>query len=162
MTEQRQGAVKVSDLVDALQLRSDEIQYFVDRETGQVVFFTEEAAGYAKRDPESDLPDWMRVEVALAVQVEEQPERYVDLPSSWDVNEYGMMRDFALSRGERECDALSSAIQGRGAFRRFKDTAARLNLLDAWYRYVDQAYRQFAIDWLDAEGIAYLSEDQSD
>jgi hypothetical protein len=59
--------------------------------------------------------------------------------------------------GERSdpgrADQLLIAIDGRGAFRRFKDTIARWpDELERWYRFSDERCRGRAREWLAASG----------
>ena len=42
---------------------------------------------------------------------------------------------------------ILSALNGKGAFRRFKDTATRLNVEEKWYEYKDEALIKIASDW---------------
>lgn len=42
---------------------------------------------------------------------------------------------------------------GRGAFRRFKDAAHRLGVIDAWYAYRDNVARKLMLDWARVHGI---------
>lgn len=52
-------------------------------------------------------------------------------------------------------DRLGRAIQGRGAFRRFKDVLADSpDLLERWYGFSDERHRGRARAWLAAEGYA--------
>jgi len=54
---------------------------------------------------------------------------------------------------DRIADRLARAIQGRGAFRRFKDALASWpELLDRWYGFTDDRHRGRARAWLAAEG----------
>ena len=54
-------------------------------------------------------------------------------------------------------DRLGIAIQGRGAFRRFKDTLARWPAeLDRWYGFSDDRQRGRARAWLAVEGYRPL------
>ena len=51
-------------------------------------------------------------------------------------------------------DRLWHAIQGRGAFRRFKDTLARYPALEErWYEFKAAQIEQRMRDWLDAHDI---------
>jgi hypothetical protein len=56
-------------------------------------------------------------------------------------------------------DALDRAIEGRGAFRRFKDEVGRSGLLDRWYPYSDDRQRGRAREWLAAEDIRVAVRD---
>src|SRR5207302_11230480 len=66
----------------------------------------------------------------------------------------------------RAADLLSRAIEGRGAFRRFKDTLFECpELREAWFRFHDVRLRRRAIEWLqdaslvdDAAADAALAE----
>ena len=42
---------------------------------------------------------------------------------------------------------LVRAIKGRGAFRRFKDTAIDVGAIDDWYEFRDNCYKSRAEDW---------------
>jgi hypothetical protein len=71
------------------------------------------------------------------------------------------MRRFADSWSvDAERDQLLNALHGSGAFRHFKDTAHRLGIIDQWYRFRNEALEEIAIDFLDANEIAYTREPQ--
>ena len=69
--------------------------------------------------------------------------RLIPLPDRFEINEYHMMEAFAYDRNER----LVRAIQGRGAFRHFKNTAEDIGLIDDWYEFRDNCYKSRAEDW---------------
>ena len=68
----------------------------------------------------------------------------------WDIDEYGMMADFADRHHPSE---LHSAISGRGAFRRFKDVVRRMGLEQEWYQFRDAEYKRVAQEWCEDCGI---------
>ena len=47
-------------------------------------------------------------------------------------------------------------IQGRGAFRRFKDKLYDLNLEKQWYQYRDEAYEKIARQWCERHKIDFV------
>ena len=67
-----------------------------------------------------------------------------------DIDEYGMMADFADRHHPSE---LHSAISGRGAFRRFKDAVRRMGLEQEWYQFRDAEYKRVAQEWCEDCGI---------
>jgi len=73
--------------------------------------------------------------------------------------EYRIMEDFVESlppgRAQQE---PSSAIRGRGAFRRFKSGVYYHHLEQQWYDYRDQAYREIAIRWCQDQEFEYMEE----
>jgi len=84
-------------------------------------------------------------------------ENYEELPDKFVINEYEIMENFCGSvQNKRISDALYSAIRGRGAFRRFKDTIIRFGVEKDWYRFREEAFRYIAIRWCDDNEIRYL------
>lgn len=59
---------------------------------------------------------------------------------------------YELLAGKNQ-DVLAGAIQGRGAFRRFKDKLYDLNLEKQWYQYRDEAYKILARQWSERHKI---------
>jgi hypothetical protein len=65
------------------------------------------------------------------------------------------MEEFIISvRDARLQGRLEVAIQGRGAFRRFKDVlAGHPQERERWFAFKDQQLRQRALEWLAEQGI---------
>ena len=69
------------------------------------------------------------------------------------------MSDFCDSLPEGTVqEALYRAIEGRGAFRRFKDAILSLGVADDWYTYRDGRFKVIAIDWCKAHSLAYTDD----
>lgn len=84
---------------------------------------------------------------------------YLKLPSRFDIHEYEIMERFCLSIPNGKArDALLRKIRGSGAFRRFKDTIYQYGIENDWFKYRDEAYKEFAIAWLESEGITYADD----
>jgi predicted nucleotidyltransferase len=68
---------------------------------------------------------------------------------------YGDMEDFVERvRDPRARDLLGRAIEGRGAFRRFKDTLLEFpELREAWFAFHDARMERRALHWLAGEGL---------
>ena len=67
-------------------------------------------------------------------------EDYISLPENFEINEYQMIEEFILNLPAGNSQkVLAHAIQGKGAFRRFKDKLYDLNLEKHWYQYRDEA-----------------------
>jgi len=70
-----------------------------------------------------------------------------------------MMQRFAAGLDDPDSrDVVLQALRGRGAFRVFKDTVHRLGLADGWYAHRDNAYREVARAWCEANGVAHDGE----
>ncbi|MBQ8087348.1 MAG: hypothetical protein IJ234_02880 [Clostridia bacterium] len=83
------------------------------------------------------------------------PERFIPLPDKRQIHTYGIMEAFAedAQLTARERDALHAALQGSGPFKRFRDTARKLGLEEAWLQFRDDTFAQIARDWCAQNGI---------
>ncbi len=128
---------------------------YIHRTTGELVHLTDEDRSAADCDDLSELPEWQREAAELARRVLDSDE-FVRLPERSDLNEYRLMEEFihALPEGKAARE-LADAIEGRGAFRRFKDRAYHHGLLEAWYAHLQRAWEDYAADFLDEHGIPY-------
>jgi hypothetical protein len=72
---------------------------------------------------------------------------------------YGDMEDFVERvRDPRARELLTRAIEGRGAFRRFKDTLLEFpELREAWFAFHDARMERRALEWLAATGLVDAS-----
>lgn len=147
---------RLRDLVDAMQFQSQESDAFLDKKTGSIVVITDELRLMMEQEGELDhAPEWQREMIQDARAIENDTEgRFILLPSQEEIHEYGIMEDFidTLSSGP-QIDTLQRAIQGRGAFRRFKDTLLRFGIAESWYRFRDEAMGQIALAWCEEHGI---------
>ena len=149
------AVVSLRDVVEALDLQSDELQSYLDPETGEIVTFSDEEASMAESDDWEDAPEWMK-ELLPKVKRALDDDRMLELPDRVHIDEWRMMQDFALEEEHCRCRAeLTSAVHGEGAFRRFKDAIRRLGLEAAWYKYREAAFEQVAREWLEENGIQY-------
>jgi len=151
--------VKLSDVVDQMDMLSDEASTYLNRLTGEFVFVTEESKRAAE-DPDEwdDLPDWQSEEMPEIKEALES-EDYLVLPGKYEIHEWSIMERFAQSVADEEaCDELLTALHGSGAFRYFKDTVHRLGIEQDWYRFRDEAFREIAREWLRAHDIPFIEE----
>lgn len=134
-------------------MQADEMHSYLQRATGRVLTITDEAFAAAENDDD----EWVtpeELEEARAVLANEG--EYLALPDRFEINEYRMMERFARNlTDEGERDATLNALNGRGAFRYFKDTVHQLGLAKAWYAFRDEAYRGVARRWCEENGIEY-------
>ncbi|MBI5473212.1 MAG: hypothetical protein HY961_12785 [Ignavibacteriae bacterium] len=155
--------VDLEELAEQIQMQSDNMAAYLHKPTGELVCVSDEVLMAAEEDEsDDDLEDWEREDLELAKRIIETDE-YLQLPSKWDVHEYGMMEDFCGSaEDERMRQTLLNSIQGKGAFHRFKENAIRFGLIDEWYEFRDEAYQSFAKKWCEGHDIPYtLKQEKS-
>lgn len=100
------------------------------------------------------VTDAFEVGEDAAVDIEEDPDRWLYVPCLGSRDGWRDMADFC----ERVTDArtrqrLERALEGRGAFRRFKDAAHEAGYLNRWYVFSAERGRGRARAWLANQGI---------
>ncbi|MCQ1528301.1 UPF0158 family protein [Lutispora saccharofermentans] len=153
--------IKIKDLVDEMQMQFDEYKMYLNKETCEIVTASTENLSIAEESEEADdflqYPDWQREAIRDALDIILNWNKYVELPDKWEINEYSIMERFCSSiENDRISDALFTAIRGRGAFRRFKDTLYRYGIEQDWYSFYEKALKEIAIDWCQHNNIDYI------
>ncbi len=129
---------------------------FCHCETGEVIELTEDIGSYMDGDiSEEELPSCDIVKLTQVKDIEQNPKAYIRLPYDGLWDEYEIMSDFASLLPYPYSDKLDDALGGKGVFRRFKDTIARLNLKEQWYAYRDSRIRQETREWCEAVGVRW-------
>src|ERR1700693_2424503 len=143
------ATARLNDIVEALEIQFDESSSFLNRDTGQVETVSKELLSEAEEpgDEELDLPEWQQQEWELAKQIVAS-DRFLKLPSKFDIHEWAIMEDFSQSvKSERTHADLLHAIHGAGAFRNFKYIIRRDGIEKSWFAFRTKALREIGIDW---------------
>ena len=126
--------IDLSQLSHALEDHSYEHDWYIDRASGEILL-------------RSDYLD---------DEIEDVEGRdLVAIDAMWSDESYQDLVDFATRvRDPRARDRLLRAIEGRGAFRRFKDTLFEFpDLRKDWFAFHDARMERRAIEWLQDEGL---------
>jgi hypothetical protein len=150
--------VRLKDIVDELEIQSEESRSLLNIKTGEILIVTSEDLRAAEdEEPFDHLPEWEQENRIVIIDVVENFENYIELPTKYEVNEYDIMEDFCLTVSDpRKQDSLLRAIRGKGAFRRFKDKIIDFEIEDQWYSYRDERFKQIAIEWCKDNNISYI------
>jgi hypothetical protein len=143
--------VPIEEIVEGLELQSDEMHSYLHRPTGRVVFVSDDALAAADDGDEELVSD---EELATARAILAAEDEYLALPDRFEIDEYRMMERFGESLTDGR-DVVLTALRGRGAFRYFKDTVHRLGLANKWYAYRDECYTAIAREWCAANGVEF-------
>ncbi len=149
--------VKLDDIIEALEVQTDESNTYLDKRTGEVVLINDYEMRAAEDDkPIEDFPDWEQELIIIAKEIIAETGDFIHLPSKFDVNEYRIMDDFCWSiEDEKTREILCSSIKGSGAFHRFKDAIHIYGIENDWYKYRIDAFKQIAIEWCEENGIEF-------
>lgn len=104
-----------------------------------------------------NLAEWEQDEIKQAEDIISRWRDMLPFPSKRELGEYEMMEEFSEGFPDDHIrDYLSIAIDGSGAFRRFKNSIRRLDIEEQWYAYKNQAMLEFARKWCEENNIQYL------
>ena len=139
--------VKLSLVMEAIEMADDNSTAYYDLEKQELIWYTEDF-GY-QQDEDDEVIEKM-IEEGWRT-------RFFKLPDKFDINEYRFMEDFIYDEipAGAICDQFEAAIRGRGAFRRFRNLAERLGIIDEWYDYKEKAQKKLAIEWCEENGFNY-------
>jgi GAF domain-containing protein len=157
---------KLSEIVDFLDVPGDGIDAYFNKKTGKTIIVTEEDRSEYE---DSDILDKEGSAEGILDETDNiaddardfflHEDDYLELPSRFDIDEYGIMADFIASLENRgQVNQLHRAIQGSGAFRRFKDLIRELGVDEQWLAFRRAAFKEIAIEWCEENGIAYLDD----
>ncbi|MDI6807255.1 MAG: UPF0158 family protein [Candidatus Aenigmarchaeota archaeon] len=126
--------IDMDELIFALQTHFESLTSYLDLKTGKVLTFGEE---------EEELIEKIEKNV---------PERYVyiePIPSSIS---YGWMEEFIeMVEDENLREKLEIAIDGPGAFRRFKNVLLGYpEVRERWFEFERKKLEEYAKDWLES------------
>lgn len=180
MTEKRRLKVNMDDLTAVFELHFDEIQSYLDLQTGEVLQVNDETrrllemlyaelyTGEGERGmpletllaQHPEIEDWEKQALLEADRVEQGYGESIVAVDPESYEDYDDMESFVYTVTDpRLANELEYAIRGRGAFRRFKDILARHPQVEAaWYAFKDARIRARVRDWLEAYGIEPVIE----
>lgn len=126
--------INLDELCEAMENSSYENEYYLDLETGEILFLSE----YMDDEETGDLKD----------KIEEESDRYKRIPKAESHEGYEDIVDFiATVKDERLAELLEVAINGKGAFRRFKDVLLNYpKERERWFQFKDDRIQEKALE----------------
>ena len=172
----RKVKVDMSELALAFETDFPEASSLLNVETGEVLMVTDEVreaideffeetdikegedpkAKFEEWLKEYHCPEWQRDSIREAYLVEtDSGERFIQMPTQESRDGYRDMAEFAEAVGDRHLqELLSVALNGKGAFRRFKDVLADYpDTRKQWFEFSEQKVKERILEWLESEEI---------
>lgn len=130
--------VNWQDVEIAFERNVHELSSYIDKQTGDVHFVMAD-------EPDSE---------ALARQIEDEPDRYVEIEPASSKAQYSWMEQFvATLEDDYLKQRLQVAIDGKGAFRRFKDVLLAFPVArERWFNFKSAHLRYLIQQWFDDVG----------
>ena len=171
--------VKLSRIVDGLEgAMVEDWSFYLDKETGETFELDDGLASLLESIEDSLKEEGMTIESACAL-ILEDPTHYsfcdfmsdeeaidyvigllghelIEIEALPSYEQYELMEDFIETLSdEHEKQLLYVAIDGKGAFRRFKDVAFSIDKLQHYYHYKDKAVFEAAREWCKDHDIEF-------
>lgn len=129
--------VNLKEIVEGLTMVDDSTIVYFDRDKNVVDYV---------------FTDWIDEELDETI-----PENIIHLPSRYEIDEYRMMEDFiySLPDGDKKV-MLWDAINGRGAFRNFKNLIRHFDIQEHWYDFQYKEYAKVAKRWCRENNLEYF------
>ncbi|MFE7064285.1 UPF0158 family protein [Sutcliffiella sp. NPDC057660] len=145
-------------LVDEMDCQIENYFTVVNKQTGEFFSISGDILRLVEEDEIilENHPDWEQDMIRQGIDILENEMNYVQIPSRFDINEYDIMEEFSLNiEPQKISNTLSRAIEGRGAFRRFKDKILELEIDEEWYKFKKNRLKKIAKKWCQMNGIDY-------
>jgi hypothetical protein len=157
---------KLSDLLLDLDMGDmTEYETYFDRNTNKIVSVESTMLSSVEEGDEEFLEDLdeddEQLQIARAIS-NDDGSRFIAPPDKFDFNEYRLMERFIGSLDdEKAANQLYRAIDGRGAFRYFRDTLQDLGIKEKWYRFRNDAMKRFVIEWAEMNNVPFEDDARS-
>jgi hypothetical protein len=152
----KKATVKLDDLINEIEMQMDETFTYINTQTGEVVTITREEWRAAEdEEPLENYPDWQRENIEQAIKIlEDEDGAYLDFTLRNEYHEYEIVEEFIGTLSEAEVrEELFGAIQGRGAFRRFKDGIREHDVEKQWYEFKEKKIKELVIEWCEENNL---------
>ena len=147
MGKMRKVEVDISELIDAFTNSRIENEYYLDAASGELLHISDE---------------WMDSEEVDKIyeQIEQEPDRYVAIPADGPQNGYRDMRAFAEAvENENLREKLQIALEGEGAFRRFKNVLLEYpEKREEWFKFKEERTKSRIADWAEGNRIELVEK----
>ncbi len=146
MKKKKALKIGLDELCSAMEDSSYEHEYYLDLETGKILLISD----YMDDEEIGKLKD----------QIDEDSDRYERIPEAESHQGYEDMVDFiATVKDERLAELLEVAINGKGAFRRFKDVLLNYpEERERWFHFRDDRAQERALEWLSDIEVSLIEE----
>ena len=146
MEKKKTLKIGLDELYDAMENSSYEVEYYLDLKTGEILFVSQ------------GMDD--AVTGKLKIQIGEELDRYELIPKAESYEGYRDMQAFiATVEDDHLSELLEVAINGKGAFRRFKDVLLNYpEERERWFQFKDDRMKERALEWLDDIDVTLVEE----
>jgi len=154
------AAVHLSDVVERLRTHEHWTTFYFDRKTGEIIPITDTEFHLAEKPFLVECqPDGKPDVKQIARAVLDGNERYVQMPSSFDIDDYSIMERFCFSvEDERISRALSESLGGFPGRKLFELAINQHGVIEEWHGYLRLELRSIARQWCERNDIDFMDD----
>lgn len=142
--------INLEDIVNELELISDDGISFLNKTTGQFFHFSSKEMEYAENgiDINRSLPEWQIKKINNVREIFKS-NNYVKLPTKNEINEHGLMINFLRNNPNQNLikEVVNLEQDNNVNYWQLRKVILQFNIGDEWYRYKREAFQKIAIDW---------------
>ena len=141
----RKVKANLSELIDAFNNCQIGYEYYLDTKTGELLLVSDEFMDTNETEE-------------IYERLDSEPERYLNIPTESSREGYQNMVAFTESlEDENLKEKLWIALNGRGAFRRFKDVLlSHPEKREEWFKFQDERLEKCVMEWLEENEIELI------
>jgi hypothetical protein len=145
--------INIDEIAEAMDMTFDESAYYLDLETGRLLLISSELF-----DEDEDSPwfsDGEKELLAIAREIDAGSDRYALVPDVDPSEGFEHMERFARTVTDPKLsEHLEIALDGRGAFRRFRNVLANHpEERERWFAFKNERMAERAREWLSEIGV---------
>lgn len=134
-----------------------DMNFYLDKESGKVIIIDVNILrGLEDGETMEDLPDWQREQVKIAEEILwSSSDSYIRIPEKPSYEGYDLMVEFAEGvEDESLREKLAIALDGKGAFRRFKNVLVSYpKYREEWFEFKQRRMNEEVTERLNSIGI---------
>ncbi len=145
--------INIDEIAEAMDMTFDESAYYLDLETGQLLPIPSEP--FDDDEDSSWLSDEEKDLLSIAREIDAGSDRYARVPDVDASEGYEDMERFTCTVTDPKLrEHLEIALDGRGAFRRFKNVLAdHPEERERWFAFKNERMAERAREWLTEIGV---------
>jgi len=142
--------MNLEDIVNELELISDDGNSFFDKSTGKLFHISTRDLEYAESGKEINpfLYKW-QIEKINNFRKMLKSNRYIQLPTKKEINEHGLMINFLRNNPNQNLNKEMANLEQHNNvnYWQLRNVILQYNIGDEWYKYKREAFKKISIDW---------------